>query len=80
MYQQLRNDSFWDYKHVQGAELNATLSASCPGESVSAKVQAISGNYSGAISKESFAYQTGKLHVVNCLSHLLVLLLYRTHQ
>ena len=60
-YDQLRGDSPSDYEYVSGSELNATLSASCPGEIVSAKVQAISGNYFGRISKESFPYQTGEL-------------------
>ena len=60
-YDQLRDHSPPEYAYVRGSELNATLSASCPGEIVSAKVQALSGQYPGRISKESFPYQTGKL-------------------
>ena len=60
MYDQLRDDSPLDYAYIRGSELNATLSASCPGETVSAKVQAFSSQYPGRISEQSFSYQTGK--------------------
>ena len=58
--EQLRRDILWDF--IQGSELKATLSASCPGEIVSAKVIAFgfSSNSLGRFSEESLPYQTGK--------------------
>ena len=61
MYDQLRDHSLPYYEYVSGSDLKATFSASCPGEIVSAKVQAFSGQpYPGKDSKKSFPYQTGK--------------------
>ena len=58
-YFQLRNDVFIRPVFVEAPNLEATLSATCPGEIVSAKVQAISGLIAGQNSVESPWYQTG---------------------
>ena len=58
--EQLRRGTLWNFLGIQRSELKATLSASCPGEIVSAKVKAFGSDSFGQVSEKSLPYQTGK--------------------
>ena len=67
IYEERRGQSNISEVVVEGSGLNSTLSASCGGQTVRARVQANSGNNIGNTSEYSSWYQTGEVFFVSMI-------------